>query len=161
MAGSGADLVLFLKEMAEREERRRIEEEKNRETEREARRMEMIEMFKQMTELVKLRNERQEEDRERLERERQEERREGERRRQQTEEERRAEDRLYRKAQEEIKDKLAGFSGFREGGDLTLYLEKFEHVMKDCEIAKASWAMLRTVFTYLFRLDRLIQLISF
>ncbi len=42
--------------------------------------------------------------------------------------------------QEEIKDKLAGFAGFKKGGDLTLFLEKFEHVMWDCDFEKVRWA---------------------
>ncbi len=96
----------------------------------------MMEMFWQMTELEQTRNDRRDEEQHRLEEARQQEDRVREARRWAAEAEGRVEERLYRQRREEIKDKLAGFVGFRDGGDLSLYLDKFEHVMRDCEVPK-------------------------
>lgn len=49
---------------------------------------------------------------------------------------RRAEERRTRLHDQELKEKLAGFGSFKESGDLGLYIDKFERIMEDCEIAR-------------------------
>ncbi len=51
----------------------------------------------------------------------------------------RKEDRIYRRLQDQRKDKLQALGSFKMGKDLTLYLSKFEKIMSDCGESKALW----------------------
>ena len=145
-----SDLVTFLKAMAERDQRRqeeldrerveaakreqafRIEmakeQEKLRAAEAEARRKEMREMFQQVGEREESRSNRlRAED---ADRRGDEERRQADRR---------AEEELKREKKEELRDKLSGLGTFRDSGDLVWYLEKFERVMRECKVGEGDW----------------------
>ncbi len=49
------------------------------------------------------------------------------------------EDREYRQRLSDRKDKLAGLIGFQERGDLPPYLDKFEYLMRTCEVDEEEW----------------------
>ncbi len=104
-------------EMARVEEARRQEEERRRERDAETRKLEMLELFRQMGELEKDKNEM----------------------RRAAEAERRTEEERKRQKREDHKDKLAGISVFRDSGDLVLFLENFEFIMRECEVPKEGW----------------------
>ncbi len=43
-----------------------------------------------------------------------------------------------------MEDKLRGFSAFNEGGEIGIYLEKFERIMRECEIQEDRWVFYLT-----------------
>ncbi len=59
--------------------------------------------------------------------------------RQKREKDRWDKERTYRKAEERCKEKLTRLGSFKEGGDLTLFLQKFEYVMSDCNVDEELW----------------------
>ncbi len=112
-----------------REEARRVEEEQRRKAEEEARLNEIMEMFKQMNEVEQDRADRckaEEIERCRAEAEATKDRRE--------------EDDKKRDKRERLKERLEGLGMYKETSDLGWwYIEKFERIMRDCEVEVEKW----------------------
>ncbi len=46
---------------------------------------------------------------------------------------------LRRRKGEIQQEKLKGLGSYREGTEMTAYLEKFEMIMRECEIEEGAW----------------------
>ncbi len=133
--GEAVGVIELLRIMVERdadrnnrEEARRVEEEQRRKAEEETRLNKMREMFKQMNEVEQDRADRCKAE-------------EIERRRAESEamKDRREEDDKKRDKRERLKERLEGLGMYKETSDLGWYIEKFERIMRDCEVEVEKW----------------------
>ncbi len=122
------DLAAAAEERRKEEEVRRRVEVELRRADEEARRMELREMFRQMNEVERGRGDRHKEA-------------EVERRKadEDARKERREEEERKREKKERLKEKLTGLGVVKESVDLGMYLDRFERIMRECEVEADEW----------------------